>query len=265
MALRRERLAAGPALPEPRGVTLPKWVTIARIAASRPGYALKALTRKLSSRSFAAPEGRPFITERVQALRAAFSEVSGKTRGQTFKPGAVSEPQAELLWRLVRDRRPAKVVETGVCNGLSSAVILGAMEMNGEGELVSVDLPEFSDPALNTMTYWEGKGGAVIPAGREVGWLVPEAYRYRWNLLLGRADELLSQALEGGCDIFIHDSEHSYDNQLFEFRAGWRALRPGGVLVATDINWSDAFDDFCLEFRPKRQFVDHSCCLCFKR
>jgi len=245
-------------------MAMQRWQSVARIAVNRPGYALKSLYRKLSSKSYAAPEGRPFIAERVETLRAAFAEVSGKTRGQTFKPGAVSEPQAELLWRLVRDHRPARVVETGVCNGLSSAVILAAMEMNGAGQLVSVDLPEFTDPSLNTMAYWEGKGGAVIPAGREVGWLAPEPYRHRWRLLLGRADQLLPEALEDGCDIFIHDSEHSYDNQLFEFRAGWKALRSGGVLVATDINWSNAFDDFCREFRPKKQFVDHSCCLVYK-
>ncbi len=240
------------------------WIAVARIAADRPGYAAKSLYRKLVSKPFVAVEGKPFITERVEALRAAFAHVSGKTRGQTFKPGAVSEPQAELLWRLVRDRRPGKVVETGVCNGLSSAVILAAMDLNGTGELISVDLPEFSDPALNTVSYWDGKGGAVIPAGCEVGWLAPKQYRHRWRLLLGRADELLPEALSGGCDIFIHDSEHSYENQLFEFRAGWKALRSGGVLVATDINWSDAFDEFCREARPKKQFVDHSCCLVFK-
>ncbi len=240
-------------------------VRLAKKVIRKPGYAVKALGRTLASRQFPAPEGRDFIAERIGVVSGVFTQVSGQTRGKGFGHGAILAPHAELLWSLVRDRKPARVVETGVCNGLSSAVILAAMDRNGFGELISVDLPEFTDPALNTEAFWEGKGGAVVPAGREVGWLVPAELRGRWTLQLGRSSVLLPAALAGGCDIFIHDSEHSYENQMFEFRLGWDALRPGGVLVATDINWSNAFDDFCRQVRPRRQFVDHSCCLMFKR
>lgn len=233
--------------------------------ARRPDYAPRALYRTVLSRRFPAPEARPFIAERMALLQAAFAGVSGRTaNGAGFGHGGVREIHAELLWRLVRDRRPARVVETGVCNGLSSAVILEAMAANGVGELVSIDLPEFAEAERNTETFWEGKGGAVVPPGKSSGWLVPDARRDRWRLVLGRSGELLPAELAPGCDIFIHDSEHSYQNQLFEFRAGWAALRPGGVLVATDINWSSAFDDFCREARPRRQFADHTCALLFK-
>lgn len=236
-----------------------------RKVARKPGYAPVALYRTVLSGRFPAPEARPFIADRMVALDEAFAGVSGRTaNGAGFGHGGVREIHAELLWRLVRDRRPARVVETGVCNGLSSAVILEAMAANGHGELVSIDLPEFAEAERNTVTFWEGKGGAVVPPGKTSGWLVSEARRDRWRLVLGRAQDLLLAELADGCDIFIHDSGHSYANQLFEFRAGWDALRPAGVLVATDINWSGAFDRFCGDVRPRRQFVDHTCALLFK-
>lgn len=239
-------------------------ISLARRAIRKPDYALTALSRQVRARPIPAPEARPFIAERVIAVREAFSGLSGTTRGFGFGHGAIQSPHAEMLWSLVRSRKPARVVETGVCNGLSSAVILKAMAANGSGELVSVDLPEFAEPERNTEAFWAGKGGAVVPPGKDCGWLVSEDLKGRWSLVLGRASEVLPGVLAPGCDIFIHDSEHSYDNQLFEFRAGWAALRPGGVLVATDINWSAAFDDWRGTVRGKVQYMDHSCALIFK-
>ncbi len=233
--------------------------------ARKPGYALVALYRTILSRPYPAPEARPFIADRKAILREAFAGVSGQTaNGATFGHGGMLLPHAELLWGLIRERRPERVVETGVCNGMSSAVILEAMAANGCGELVSIDFPEFVEPERNTEAIWEGKGGAVVPPGKSSGWLVPDDRRDRWTLLLGKSQDLLPGALTPGVDMFIHDSEHSYENQLFEFRAAWKALRSGGVLVATDINWSGAFDDFCREIRPRRRFIDHTCALAFK-
>lgn len=166
----------------------------------------------------------------------------------------------------VRSRQPQKIVETGVCNGLSSAVLLEAIEKNGAGQLISIDLPEFTDPELNRFDVREGKGGAAIPAGRDVGWLVREDLRPAWRLELGTSQDLLPVLLTELAPIylFIHDSEHSYDNQMFEFRRGFQVLRSGGILVATDITWSDAFDHFWDGVRAtgaKRVFVDPSCAM----
>jgi hypothetical protein len=47
-------------------------------------------------------------------------------------------------------------------------------------------------------------------------------------------------------DVFYHDSDHSYDNQMLEYTAAWEILNSdNGVLVSDDINWSNAFLDFC--------------------
>jgi hypothetical protein len=39
----------------------------------------------------------------------------------------------------------------------------------------------------------------------------------------------------------MHDSEHSYECMRFEFETAWAALRDGGILVADDWDWNDAF------------------------
>jgi predicted O-methyltransferase YrrM len=146
----------------------------------------------------------------------------------------------------VREQKPHVAVETGVCNGVSTAFLLLALERNGEGELHSIDLPEVAGEEYEQGTFWDGKGGAVIPPGKEPGWMVPPELRARWQLVLGRSQDELPPLLErvGEIDFFMHDSEHSYECMSFEFRTAWEALREGGVLIADDVNVNSAWDEF---------------------
>ena len=45
----------------------------------------------------------------------------------------------------------------------------------------------------------------------------------RWSLTIGRSQDELPTLLErlGEIDLFVHDSEHSYECMDFEFRAAW--------------------------------------------
>ena len=189
-------------------------------------------------------------------LRAAefWDTVQGQTpRGQRYNTGRVTGrdgyDEGLRLYRLLRDLRPEVAVETGVCNGVSTAFLLLAMEDNGEGTLHSVDLPEVAGEEYEEGTFWDGKGGAVIPPGKEAGWMVPPELRDRWELVLGRSQDELPPLLErvGPIDFFMHDSEHSYECMSFEFRAAWEALRDGGVLVADDVNVNTAWVEFARE------------------
>ena len=177
--------------------------------------------------------------------------VQGETqRGQRYNTGRVTGrdgyDEGLRLYRLLRDLQPRVAVETGVCNGVSTAFLLLALEDNGVGELHSIDLPEVAGEDYAEGTFWDGKGGAVIPPGKEPGWMVPRELQARWNLLLGRSQDVLPLLLErvGEIDFFMHDSEHSYECMSFEFRTAWEALRDGGVLVADDVNASAAWDEF---------------------
>lgn len=69
-----------------------------------------------------------------------------------------------LAWCLTRHLRPEFVVETGVARGLTTRVILEAMDRNGRGRLWSIDLPP-----LIAQELWEETAAAVHAPGVEAG------------------------------------------------------------------------------------------------
>jgi predicted O-methyltransferase YrrM len=210
------------------------------------------------------------LDDLTSRLQQKFTKLKGRTnRGNAYLPGNLPKRQARFLYALVRHFRFRVMVETGVCNGFSTAVILRAMERNCEGALHSIDYPEFTGDRSASSDFWSGKGGAVVPAECESGWLVPAELRNRWALRLGKSSDLLESWLMelGSVDCFFHDSEHSYANQLAEFRCAYRFLSKGGVIVASDANWSDAFTDFVKEVHdhPKVYWIDHSLAILVKQ
>jgi len=185
---------------------------------------------------------------RMEELRAGFERtVTGTTsRGDAYGFAPLKWEKCEALYALIRKRRPAVLVETGVCNGVSTAVILLALERNGAGALHSVDLPEYTGIEYPRDAFWEGKKGAAVPRGKEPGWVIPAGLKERWELLIGRSQDVLGGLLErlGRIDFFLHDSEHSYECMSFELRLATAHLRPGGILAADDTQWNSAFADF---------------------
>ncbi len=147
--------------------------------------------------------------------------------------------RAPVVYAVVRTLRPKVVVETGVASGVSTTLILQALSLNREGELYSIDMPNL-DPL------------ARLPNGKEPGWLVPEDLRKRWHFILGLSRDKLGPLLQelGSIDLFLHDSEHSYENMLFEFELAWSFLKKGGVLLADDITANNAFKDFVRMKKP---------------
>ena len=132
------------------------------------------------------------------------------------------------LYCVVRRLRPDVVVETGVWLGYSSTFILKALKDNARGTLYSIDLPERS-------------------IGGKSGVLVPQELRDNWKLILGTSKEKLPKAIEEATniDIFIHDSEHTFENMMFEFNTAWPAIRSGGILLSDDVEWNGSFATFC--------------------
>jgi predicted O-methyltransferase YrrM len=128
----------------------------------------------------------------------------------------------------VRLISPKTVVETGVAQGVTTAAILHALELNGNGHLHSIDLPALHEDA-----------------GSFVGRLVPSELRSRWMLELGPSRKLLPRLVArlGQLDVFLHDAEHSYRSQLAEYRVAWPHIRPGGILLSDDVG-NPAFIEF---------------------
>jgi len=140
---------------------------------------------------------------------------------------------AAFCYAVTRALHPKHAVETGVCYGVTSAHILKAMEMNGEGHLDSIDVPPL------------GKD-----ADKQVGRFIPEELRSRWTLHRGMSRRLLRPLLDqlGSIDLFVHDSLHTYENMRDEFAVAWPSLRRGGVLVSDDVQGNSAFQE--LAARP---------------
>ena len=149
-----------------------------------------------------------------------------KDPGMTIQWSATSE-LAATTYALVKILKPATVIETGVGAGVSSWTILKAMEENGTGRLVSIDLP-----TPNT---------ELLP---DVGYLVPDELRHRWDLRTGPSSRILPQALNelGDIDMFQHDSRHSYSNQINEYNTAWQSIKLSGILVSDDVS-NDALHD----------------------
>lgn len=132
---------------------------------------------------------------------------------------------AELIWAIVIHTEPGLIVETGVSRGITSRVVLTALQRLGSGRLVSVDLPPLEEP-------WR----------RLVGTAVPRALRGRWTYVRGSSRRRLARAVvdSGPVDLFIHDSLHTPENLAFELRTILPSLTSGGYVVVDDAEMCDA-------------------------
>ncbi len=143
--------------------------------------------------------------------------------------GIADKGLLETCYRVCRALQPDTVLETGVAFGASTLFILTALDMNNRGTLFSMDLPLLTSRSRQFI-------GSLVPAER----------RTRWKLFLNSSGRILPQLVKelGAIDIFIHDSDHSYENMMFEFTTVWLCLRSGGILMSDDVNQNDAFLDF---------------------
>ncbi|MBN1343226.1 MAG: class I SAM-dependent methyltransferase [Phycisphaerae bacterium] len=148
-----------------------------------------------------------------------------------------------LNYVLVRALRPKVFLETGVLHGLTSSFILGGLARNGRGKLISIDLPSYFDTGPANQDGYDD----TLPPGKEPGWVIHEDYRPHWQLVLGRSLEEMPKLLKktGPLDVFLHDSEHTYETMWGELNLAWDALKPGGVLLCDNIDANTAFTDFC--------------------
>jgi predicted O-methyltransferase YrrM len=125
----------------------------------------------------------------------------------------------------VRQRRPKLVIETGVSDGLGSAVLLRAVERNAaEGapaRVIGIDI----DP--------------------RAGWLLDEEMRRRHELIIDDSQAALPRVLAGQTlDFFIHDSNHHYEHELGEYQIVRPHLAPEAVIFSDNAHAVPALRDF---------------------
>ncbi len=154
--------------------------------------------------------------------------------------------EGRAIYTLLRKLQPSILVETGVANGWSTMCILAALESNSKGDLYSVDYQIKSDKRFDEYKQEHFFGDAEIPADKDTGWLVPDEFRHRWELRLGKSQRLLPELMTElqGIDYFHHDSEHSDPCMMFEYEMGWEFLNQDGIIVSDDMNPSLAWEVF---------------------
>lgn len=214
------------------------WKFGAKLILKRPATALKYASSFLGRKKTIARLTMSPLAEvercykDIHSNKILYSHLEDELAGSFYGQNMFGASELYAICRLLK---PKAVLETGVAAGYSSAFILQALQDNEFGHLYSIDIgkTEFDD--------------VTLPAGREIGWLVPSSLRRDWTLKIGASSQILKPLLDqvGEISVFYHDSEHSYRNMTFEFETVWRHLTNPGILLADNADWNTSFADFC--------------------
>ena len=129
---------------------------------------------------------------------------------------------AQMLYVIVRWRRPKVVLETGIARGFSSYALLSAVKANGFGVVHSCDV----DPAA----------GEFVNASLKSHWMK--------HVVDGRdAEKSFVSVVRDieSVDLFFHDSNHREQWMEFEFKTVLPKMSPRAVLGSDDVDLNRAF------------------------
>jgi predicted O-methyltransferase YrrM len=126
-----------------------------------------------------------------------------------------------LLGEIVVKERPLIMIETGIESGFSTEHFLTSMDRAGAGHLFSCDPCPSGFYDANPISH------------------------PRFTFIRRRSYEALDEifALTKRVDLFLHDSDHSFACQTFEYEWAIRHVRPGGIIASDDTGWSDTTPD----------------------
>ena len=135
-----------------------------------------------------------------------------------------------LLYFLVRLIKPEIVVETGVAAGFSSYSILGALEKNKKGQLLSSDFPYFR--IKNPEKY--------------IGIVVPDSLKQRWELFIDGDENNIPLIVSkiSKVDLLHYDSDKSYSGRNFVLNLLEDKITADTWLIFDDIQDNSHFYDF---------------------
>lgn len=131
-----------------------------------------------------------------------------------------------LLFNTIETEMPKKILETGIAAGASSILILSKLKDLEHGTLISIDITS------------------------KVGELVEEQFRNRWIIkvlpILFRRKAFL-RILNSNQDaiIFLHDSDHSIDWQIFEISSVIKLIPDIKHILVDDVTLE--FESYVLE------------------
>lgn len=128
---------------------------------------------------------------------------------------------ARLLYGLVRELRPVSCVELGTCAGISAAYQAGALRLNGNGRLTTL----------------EGSPGTAAIAAETFSSLGLTNV----SMVTGPFQRTFRDVLDAcrPVDYLFNDGHHDHDSVLRYFNESYPHLSEGAVIVFDDIKWSE--------------------------
>ncbi len=139
----------------------------------------------------------------------------------------ISYDEIRVIYTIVKVMNPITIIETGMGSGVSTTAMLAAS--NDEANVISIDPGE---------PY--GKGD------KEVGFLIPMNLRKKHKFIKGTSKQKMKEVLSyvDKVDIFFHDSDHTYENIMFELNEVWPKLSDESIILVDNYDWTDAPIDF---------------------
>lgn len=153
-----------------------------------------------------------------QLYEGVVKNLSKKIYGESYD---CESGLASFLYAYILRVKPRVIIETGVANGITTNIIMQALEKTG-GELHSFDIDQ------RCKNVYSGHGN----------WHFHQLVKpYSRNLI-----QLSAKISNVG--IWLHDSNHGYLWQNFEYKLAYQKLSKDGILVTDDIDSSPAFGEF---------------------
>ncbi len=144
---------------------------------------------------------------------------------------------ALILFKLVRHLKPSSAVELGSCVGISASYQAGAMKMNGNGNLRTLEgSPEIAKIATQTLSNLNLENATVVA---------------------GPFHQTLQNVLESArpIDYFFNDGHHDYHAVKSTFHQSLPFLADEAVVILDDISWSEGMQKAWKEVREDEHVV----------
>lgn len=135
--------------------------------------------------------------------------------------------QADLLFDMICSESAGEILEIGFYQGKSSAYIAAMLEDNERGHLMTIDRrsAETKSPNIHEVLEDTGLAHRVTP--------IFAKRSYTWEL-----QKLISKPPRPQFDLCYFDGGHTWDDTGFGVLLVDMLLRPGGLIILDDMDWS---------------------------
>ena len=176
-----------------------------------------------------------------------------------FQLGGLDK-EIEVIAMFISQLKSPIVLEIGVANGYSSAVIYSILDIV-KGSIVSIDLPKYpiESDYSRVQQYLIDRGlrdetgtigdliPGIIPDNKYGGWLIPKRLRHSVDNinLYGDVFNILPKMNNNEYDVIVYDAMKPYQERMKCFRIIKEKLKDGGVCFVDGFWLNNAFIDFC--------------------